>query len=530
MERVLAELRQEQATGQYRVAEVVSETLYQERRRLAAPEDPVRAQVDQVLYDEVGAQLPSAGPERCLHLAQRLLEHYGREIEGHFDPQSYRLATRVLPPALALLLHGVEPTQVLRSLVDRGESLRAALDERLLISGQVERLQRLARLGTVLLVPTHQSHLDSVLVGYAIYRMGLPPFVYGAGLNLFTNPVLGQFLGRLGAYSVDRRKHNRLYLSMLMAYATVSLEQGQHHLFFPGGTRSRSGALETHLKLGLLGAAGAAYGNNLRAGKARPQVFVVPCTCSYPLVLEGQSLIEDHLRALAGGRYIPLPDEAEQWKSWAHLLRSIVGLELRVHVRIGAPLDPFGNAVDDDGISRDPRGRPLAAAAYLQRRGQLVVDRARDAEYTRYLAQCLVKAYQRDNTIAATHLLAYAVLERQRRRRPGGDWVRFLRGLRADSCLPRQEVLHEVQLLREALLARAGRGELQLDAEVLREPAERLLTRACTTFASFHTRPALYEQGDQVYVGDENLTFFYRNRLAGYRLSSSAAQPHGAYP
>jgi glycerol-3-phosphate O-acyltransferase len=35
------------------------------------------------------------------------------------------------------------------------------------------------------MVPTHQSNLDSLLVGYVIYMMSLPPFAYGAGLNLF---------------------------------------------------------------------------------------------------------------------------------------------------------------------------------------------------------------------------------------------------------------------------------------------------------------------------------------------------------
>ena len=62
-------------------------------------------------------------------------------------------------------------------------------------------------------------------------------------------------MNRLGAYKVDRRKKNPVYLEALKTYSTVVLEKGCHSLFFPGGTRSRSGNLEGRLKLGLLSTA-----------------------------------------------------------------------------------------------------------------------------------------------------------------------------------------------------------------------------------------------------------------------------------
>jgi glycerol-3-phosphate O-acyltransferase len=54
---------------------------------------------------------------------------------------------------------------------------------------------------------------------------------------------------------------------VLKEYSTVLLEHGYHSLFFPGGTRSRSGGVERRLKLGLLGTALAAYQNHLRGGQ-----------------------------------------------------------------------------------------------------------------------------------------------------------------------------------------------------------------------------------------------------------------------
>src|SRR6185436_15185158 len=98
-----------------------------------------------------------------------------------------------------------------------------SLQSRLHILGEVPSLQKLAKKGTILLVPTHQSNIDSVLIGYVIYLMSLPPFAYGAGLNLFTNPVLSFFMSRLGSYTVDRQKNNTIYKEVLKNYSTEIL-------------------------------------------------------------------------------------------------------------------------------------------------------------------------------------------------------------------------------------------------------------------------------------------------------------------
>ena len=99
-------------------------------------------------------------------------------------------------------------------------------------------------------VPTHLSNLDSVVFGFALERGGLPPATYGAGKNLFTNPVLSYFMHNLGAYRVDRRLRHALYKDVLKAYSCVLIERGFHSLFFPGGTRSRSGGVERRAQAG----------------------------------------------------------------------------------------------------------------------------------------------------------------------------------------------------------------------------------------------------------------------------------------
>src|SRR5690606_28370227 len=117
-----------------------------------------------------------------------------------------------------------------------------------------------------------------ISAGWSAYRSGLPPVTYGAGKNLFTNRILSFFMHNLGAYRLDRRIKHELYKTVLKTYSLVILERGFHSLFFPGGTRSRSGQIEQHLKLGLMGTGLEAYINNLRKGKDKPNIYLLPMT------------------------------------------------------------------------------------------------------------------------------------------------------------------------------------------------------------------------------------------------------------
>jgi hypothetical protein len=72
-----------------------------------------------------------------------------------------------------------------------------------------------------------QSDIDSVLIGYIIYQLGLPPFPYGAGLNLFQNPLLSFMMSDLGAYTVDRRESNLIHKQTLKNFQRLD-PQGGH--------------------------------------------------------------------------------------------------------------------------------------------------------------------------------------------------------------------------------------------------------------------------------------------------------------
>ena len=232
------------ARAGHRLDEAVADSVYHELRRLRHPGGDEWA-----FWTEVRDELHLASERTLSEIVRSIVRCYGDAICGTFDDRVYEMVTRTGEPLLGMLLNAVSPKRLLAEFPQR----LLSLDKSIVIQGPVQKLHRLRQRGTLILVPPHVSNMDSIAVGWAMWKMGLPPFLYGAGLNLFDNPMLGFFMRNLGAYTVDRRKQDPLYKRVLKEYATLTLENGYDNIFFPGGTRSRSGALEKKLKLGLLG-------------------------------------------------------------------------------------------------------------------------------------------------------------------------------------------------------------------------------------------------------------------------------------
>lgn len=510
VERMLA--RAESGTGQP-VEEVINETLYHEHLRLSKAGSSDEAKADRAFYSKIRHELPRASVNRQQRLLHEIVERYAREIQGHFDPKAYAVATKFAPPMMNALLNGLSPGRLVTRLRDV-----PSLDEHLIIQGEVETLQRLHERGTIMLTPTHSSNLDSMVLGLALHRMGLPPFTYGAGLNLFSNPIVGYFMHNLGAYTVDRLKTDPLYRETLKEYATVTLEFDADNLFFPGGTRSRSGAVEAYLKKGLLGTSIAAYRQNVMRGKETSNIYIVPCTISYPLVLEASTLIDDYLREAGKQRYIIVDDEFSKVRRWLDFLRGLFALDLRIYITIGKPLDPFGNDVDEQGNSLDPRGRKINPSEYLLIDGEVGEDGVRDSVYTGNVARRLVGAFQKENVALPTNVLAFAFFELLRKKSNERDLYRFLRGLGPEISLPMPDVEQQLALLLEELQALAGKGGIRLSQSVGSGDIPEIMRRALKSFGIYHTTPVIQRKGVRLHVGDGNLIFYYRNRLDGYGL------------
>ncbi len=496
----------------------LTSALYAERQRLRRERVNVftraRYKGDKALWSRVqGGLLQSASLVDRKDLLNQVLTHYTEEIGGHFDPAVYRFATKTLPFLFNWLLNAASVNTF--SPWHLTESLESSLK----ITGEVEALQKLAEKGTILLVPTHQSNIDSVLIGYIIYLMKLPPFAYGAGLNLFSNPVLSFFMRRLGAYTVDRQKSNVLYKHVLKNYSTRILREGIHSIFFPGGGRSRSGAIENKLKLGLLGTGLEAQIKNLQEGRNKPNVYIVPMVMSYHFVLEASSLIDDYLAEAGKHRYIITDDESWQYGKVINFFWRLFKAQSGVSVRIGKPLDVFGNFVNEDGISIGPNGTSIDPVRWLTTRGQLGPEPQRDMEYTRELGSRLGERYRSENTVLTSHLVAFAFFETLRSRYPDLDLYRFIRISLAQRSIHYSDFLAEAEIYHRKVKEAAARGQLFLSDELKTTNVESWVQDGMSKLGVLHDAAVVKHREGVVYTEDMNLLYYYRNRLAGYGFS-----------
>jgi glycerol-3-phosphate O-acyltransferase len=489
------------------------DTIYEERKRLERERSAPAKAADSTFWEAVHRRTLNASEEERRAILREAIERFVQEIAGHFDERVYKVATTIVPAGLALLLNALSPRRLLAQF-----PALPSLSTNVLIRGETETLKRLQKLGTIILCPTHISNLDSVVVGWALHRLGLPPYVYGAGLNLFTNPLISFFMHNLGAYKVDRKKTATLYKDVLKEYCTVSLELGYDNLFFPGGTRSRSGGIEQRLKLGLLGCGLRAYVNNLKRKRPEPRIYVVPCTLSYELVLEAETLIDDYLKETGKARYVIDDDESSRLGRVTSFLSQIVRMDSRIYLTISQPLDVFGNAVEADGESYDRRGRRIEIERYVLRDGRPEHDAQRDAEYTRELGDAVLAAFRRDNTLQSTNILAFTFFDMLRRRTPGLDLYRLLRTGGREDTIPLADLIPAVDRVMKRAKELSDKVEVRIDPRMRGLDAETIIGDALRAFASYHPRPVLERRGDRVRAGDMNLLLFYHNRATGYGL------------
>ncbi|HEY1959772.1 MAG TPA: 1-acyl-sn-glycerol-3-phosphate acyltransferase [Polyangiaceae bacterium] len=497
---------------------LLNEAAYLEMRRLAGKDGPEYAE-----WRSLATSLGRATEADAREKLQGLAERYAWDVAGNFNPSVYKFATKAMVPLLGTIL---SPRSALRNIPQLGAL--HALDGRVVVQGPTETIAALAEIGTIVFTPTHLSNLDSVVFGFALERAGLPPATYGAGKNLFTNPVLSFFMHNLGAYRVDRRLKHALYKDVLKTYSCVLIERGYHSLFFPGGTRSRSGGVERRLKLGLAGTGIEAFSRSAERGKAQ-RVFFVPATINYMLTLEAETLIDDFLQEEGKARYIIEDDESTRLARIAAFSQKLLGLDESVVIRFAQPLDCFGNRVDEHGVSFDTHGRRVEAETYLfGEDGKPRRDAGRDTQYTRELGDAIVESFARETVIMATHVVAAAAFDHLRATVGKGDLFALLNH-RDAVRIARQELVAKIA----TLIERAR--ELERDAKIVLAPQlsarpEQVLDSALRAFAGYHTNPVIGAGATDLVLEDTRLLFYYQNRLAAHGLAFDALKPKGRSP
>ena len=513
-------IRELRATRKQLIDELEA-TVYREQNRIKRNRWRVDPKDDSRFWSDIKNNLIEASAktddaDKSLdEILKRIVMRYANEIAGSFKPNSYRVTRELIKFWFARLLNGARVKKF-------GAFFRNqyTLRDKIQIVGKVKLLRKLAKKGTVVMVPTHFSNLDSILIGWVIHSLGLPAFIYGAGLNLFNIKIFAYFMNSLGAYKVDRRKKNLPYLETLKMYSNLAIQKGAHSLFFPGGTRSRSGLIEKQLKLGLLSTAIEAQRNLYMENPTAPEVrkiFVVPVTLNYNFVLEAPDLIEDYLHVKGQDKYFP---EQDKYGS-VQLIRFMFKFFTKgsnISVSIGPALDVLGNYVDEEGHSIDNQGRLIHTKDYFISNGQISEDKQREDEYTRMLSQKIVSEYHRINRVFASHLAAYVAFEMWQRKFPKLDLFGLLRLPEEDLELDYAEFRETFKRVRKRIYELNNEGKVYF-ATHLKGKADNVLKTGIENVGIFHLkRPLLLNKKGNVITKDLTVLYYYHNRLVGYDL------------
>ena len=516
-ERVIVEVTHrvmdDHARDPRKVEKALFDTLYEERQRLKTEKDKDEVKRLSGYYKSLQRESAQASHERQRELLGELITHYTQEVSGHFDRRVYAAATTVLPMMVTGLLNTMSPMKLIGGLPQGIDTF----GNQLVLQGEVELFKELAAKGTIVLVATHSSHMDSIMLGWAIYRLGLPPFTYGAGLNLFTNPVLSYFMHNLGAYRVDRRDAE-LYKDVLKAYCGCTSRWATTPCSSPAEPALAAGPSSEKLKLGLLGQGIDAYVRTSRTRSADPDVFVVPVTINYLLVLEAETLIDDYLQEDGKSRYIITDDEFSKPRVVLDFVRKLFSLDSRIHVTVGRPLDVFGNMVDDEGNSIDQRGRVIDRRRYVYRNGRPAFDKQRDMEFTVELADRITEEFHRDTVVKSTNLVSSAMFGWLRESNPELDLYKLLRAGGEEPDVPLADIYRRMESILKKLRRMSDLGRIRLDKTLSCGDTVLVMGEALAHFQSFHQQAAMVRHGDRLCHRDRNLIYYYRNRLTGFGL------------
>lgn len=501
--------------------EEIEETLYREKLRIKRNPWKVDPADENEFWDGIQNRLSrinnSNGETENLkeEILKDIVSRYTNEITGNFKPTSYRLARSIVTFGFRRLLNASR-LKGFSALWSGNLKLR----DKIHIVGEVEQLRSLARIGTIVMVPTHFSNLDSILIAWVINELGLPPFIYGAGLNLFNISIFAYFMNSLGAYKVDRRKKNFLYLETLKTYSNLAIQKGCHSLFFPGGTRSRSGRIEKILKLGLLGTAMEAQRSCYEKDSTEnaQKIFIVPVVLNYNFVLEAPILINDYLRLAGQERYYK---ERDKFATSYNIIKFLIKFFTKgsdISVSIGKGMDLLGNFVDNDGNSLDKYGNVIRERDYFMTGGKVTVNFQRETEYTRMLSKAIITEYHRINMVFASHIVAFVAFEMLRIKYPQFDLFNFLRLPEEDLSIDYENFKNTFQTIRNEIFELFEKGQIDI-APHLKDSIDDVIKHGLDNVGMYHAkRPVLRNKKGDIVTQDLNKLYYYHNRLEGYDL------------
>ena len=501
------------------LTDLLAETIYLEKIRIKEEPWKVDPPNERQFWSRIKKRLvkysvdkdESISAQNNTYLLKQIIHRYALEIVGTFKINTFLFARKFLTWFFNQLLQA----SFWKIRLTGGKK---RLVQKLIVKGDIDHVRSLAQKGTLIIVPTHFSNLDSILIGYVLDAVtGLPAFSYGAGLNLYNTGYTAYFMNRLGAYRVDRRKKNKIYLETLKSMSSLSIQRGTNSIFFPGGTRSRSGAIENKLKMGLLGTVVEAQRAMIQRNE-NTKIYIVPLILSYHFVLDGQSLIDQYLKQQGKSRYFK---EGKDYSGITGIIRfiwKILSEGNEITLSFGKAMDVIGNPVDLEGNSKDKYGNTINMADYFVSEGVVNVDVQRETEYTGLLAENIIKRFHSDNIVLSSHLLAFAAFEILCNENPKLDLFGILRLPTDDYIFDYNVLSATVNQLQKTLIIYAEKEKLILSPEI-KSSIDELIADGIKHLGTFHIKKPLKKNTSGEVISENfYLLYFYHNRLTGYGL------------
>ncbi|MFT6001877.1 MAG: glycerol-3-phosphate O-acyltransferase [Flavobacteriales bacterium] len=491
--------------------------VYQEKIRLSKTPWKSDDPKEKIFWNEIKRQFKSVkdidnkgdAEEFDLEILNKILDFYGKEMVANFKPSTFRFAQKALPYIYSRLINSFP--QALYKIFSSTDMLY----DRMKISGDLDHLRKLENMGTLIVVPTHYSNLDSPTIGLSLNNIGLSGFTYGAGINLFTIKSLSNFMHNIGAYKVDRRRKHKLYLETLKSYSTVALTEGVNSLFYPGGSRSHSGMLEEKLKLGLLGTALDAQRINLQDGNKK-KIFIIPVTLNYHYVLEAKKLIENHLKNEGKEDYL----EDENATPFGLIKRTykVITSNPGMTVSFAPALDVFGNKVDEEGESISKIGNKVDIADYFKLNGSIIRDVQRDQQYTQILGERILKEFKENTVVLSSNLVAYVAFQIIRKRFSQFTVFEILSLPKDETTVSEIEFKIVLDRIRDRLKVLEEDKKIRLSSD-LDLPTEELMNVGIKKVGSSHPTYVLRKNKNGVIsTRSMKLLYYYHNKLSSYGL------------
>lgn len=505
--------------GKDEVDQAIAKTMHQEKQRVKTnpwkADPPNEMQYYRKIQNEYNAnQLLQDKYKGNLETLGRLINRFSQEIMGHFNPKTFLFVRKWSDLIFHTLLFPFRWSDLFRFKKLREENRTA-----IRINGYTTELRNLFNDHTVVLVPTHSSNLDSICIGYAIdLSVGLPAFSYGAGLNLFDSEFFAFFMNRLGAYKVDRRKKNPIYLQTLTAYSKLSVYEGVNTIFFPGGTRSRSGELESKLKLGLLGSMIQAQRMLLEKQSSR-KIVIVPVVLTYESVLEARSLILQHL-TINGQERFTARAKKPGFGSYYSFLWKVLKSKSQIYLTFGKPMDVFGNHLDELGNSLNHKFQVVQLKDYFSSNGRFLKDDQREMIYTRELGERIADAYRMYNYVLPCHLVAYAAFVLLSKMNPQHDIYSLVQLPEEEYYFPAKSIENLCAQLQLILLQRSEAEQIIYPHE-LEGPIGKVIDTGIQNLGVYHLKRILVrDQYGRYYSEDFIGLLYYANRLQNLELQN----------